>query len=479
MFFGREYEAGLLREAIASNRAELCIVYGRRRIGKSTLVRRVQPDSEVARSLYFEGLQGGSQKSQIAHFLNRFSEQSGAPLPKADSWDDAFKALTWYLENGRHYVVLDEFPWMAQGKTELVSLLKYYWDNHWKSNAGVTLVICGSIANFMFRHIVHSKALHNRKTLEIKLPPLSGIESAPFFQDKRSRMEMARFLFVFGGVPKYLEQIRPERTLAENMDRLCFQRSGFFVNEFETIFKEQFRVTHHYERIVRELATRSHSRQSLARALGIEPGGGLSSYIHNLEQADFVETFGSLPIGGSRSRTKRIVLWDEWLRFFFTYIEPNKSAIKLNTKRGLFRRLAAESFDTYCGLAFERFCIKNLPMLLDALGIGLEEVVRYGPFFRQPQRSGKNRASGMQVDLLIELTGDVLLLVECKFTKRAVGKPVISEVERKIELLNAPKRYTVERVLVSAAGATRELEKARYFHRICELDELFSASGDR
>ncbi|ETR66702.1 MAG: hypothetical protein OMM_12457 [Candidatus Magnetoglobus multicellularis str. Araruama] len=117
---------------------------------------------------------------------------------------------------------------MASGRTELISLVKYYWDNYWKKNPNLTLVICGSIANFMFKHIVHSKALHNRKTFEIKLAPLSACESKLFFKQYRSNNEIAKFLMVFGGIPKYLEQVDPQFSFSENMDRLCFQKKWFF-----------------------------------------------------------------------------------------------------------------------------------------------------------------------------------------------------------------------------------------------------------
>ena len=250
MFIGRKYELKIIEQAIVSKRAELGIVYGRRRIGKSTLLKKAAPKKNT---LYFEALQGVSLKKQIEHFTYQLSKQTNTPIILARNWHEAFDALTLHIKKRRRYIVFDEFPWMAAGRSELVALFKYYWDNHWKQNPNLTAVICGSVASFILNHIIHSKALHNRKTFEIRLQPLSADESKLFFKNLRSENEICKFLIVFGGIPKYLEQIDPHTSFENNIDRLCFQKNGFFINEFETIFKEQFKVIKTYEKIAREL----------------------------------------------------------------------------------------------------------------------------------------------------------------------------------------------------------------------------------
>lgn len=477
MFVGRAYEMEIIRSAIQSNRAELGIVYGRRRVGKSCLLERLKrPKSD----LYFEGLQGGRQADQITHFVDELARQTGTVPVRARSWKDAFDAFTHFVSKGRYYVVFDEFPWMANERTELVSLLKFYWDQHWKKNPGLTLVLCGSIAQFMTKHLVHSRALHNRKTFEIKLNPLPAHEAKLFLRGRRSDFEVAKFLMIFGGIPKYLEQLDPTRSLSDNMDRLCFQKNGFFINEFETVFKEQFRVARTYEALVRHLATRGRSKEELAAELRTAPGGGLTSYLKNLENADFITRFSPLPLDSSRgTKTVKYVLWDEWLRFYFTYVEANRHAIQSNTRRGLFDSITGSSLETYFGLAFERLCFKNLPNLLDHLDIPRHEVLSYGPFFRQPARSSRGRSrggegEGLQIDAVICRRGQVLTILECKFRSNVVGIEVASEVERKIKLLRAPRKFTVERVLVAANGVTPQLSQSGYFHRILGLEAVLA-----
>lgn len=473
MFVGRKEELEEIRRAIASERAELGIVYGRRRIGKSSLLEHA---GKHAGTLCFEGLEAGIARKQIDHFADQLARQTKTVRVRASTWKDAFDALTPHLRRGRRYVVFDELPWMASGRTELVALLKFYWDRHWKANPRLTLVLCGSIANFMVNHVVHSSALHNRKTFEIKVDPLNARDAAAFFRGLRSDFEIAKFLMVFGGVPKYLEQLDPSAALAANMDRLCFSRNGFFVNEFESIFKEQFKVTKTYEAIALLLASGARSKEHVASSLGQVGGGGLGTYLEHLEQADFVRAFSPLAIDHARgAKTKRHVLWDEWLRFYFTYMRPNLASIRAHRGRGLFNSLTAASIESYFGLAFERLCMRNLDGILAALNVAHHELMGWGPFFRQPPRGARKRApeEGLQIDLLLRRRGDVLTLIECKFHSDPVGMGVIAEVERKIRLLRAPRRFTIERVLIAANGVTPQVEQRRFFHRILDLGCLF------
>ena len=474
MFHGREKELQLIHDAIDSKRPELGIVYGRRRVGKSQLLAHA---GNPRNTLYFEGLQQASQKEQLDHFTSQLAEQAKTPKAVASNWREAFEALTHYIARRKCYVVFDEFPWMAAGRTELVALVKYFWDNHWKKNDRLTMVLCGSIAQFMTRHIVHSQALHNRKTFEFKLDSMPASDARSFFGDYRSDFEIARFLMVFGGIPKYLEQINPKRTLAENLDRLCFRKNAFFVNEFDTIFKEQFKVARTYSQIVRALAKGSMSREELAKKLKMKSGGGLSDYLETLEQADFVRVNSPVMLGGRGGKTRRVTLFDEWLRFYFQFVEPNLASIKLNSKRGLFDKLGSRSFDTYCGLAFEQLCLKNLPSILKYMDIDPADVVNVGPFFRQGSRSAtksKSKTAGLQIDILIHRRGDVLTLIECKFRTQPLGVSVISEVERKIKLLKVPRKFTVERILLSAGELTRDLEQTSFFHRVIGLEALMA-----
>ncbi|MGK5082249.1 ATP-binding protein [Bdellovibrionota bacterium FG-1] len=480
-FYGRAYEEHQIQTAIHSKRAELGIVYGRRRIGKSRLIKQF-----VKRKgdLYFEALGGNRETEgagahttpkQIAHFVRQLAEQTDTPLIQASTWQEAFDAFTRIVVRGKHYVVFDEFPWMAAERTELVAIVKYYWDRYWSENPDFTLVLCGSIMSYMVKHVVHSQILHNRKTFELKLEALPAFEAKKFFGTYRSQFEISKFLMIFGGIPKYLEQINPKLSLADNLDHLCFQRNGFFVTEFETVFKEQFKVTKTYEEIVAALSKKSATSEELAKVLKKKTRSAVIPYLSQLERADFIKKFSPTPIGlGAGKKTLRYVLWDDWLRFYFIYVQPHLQVIQENTEKGLFNSITDPSIEGFFGRAFENLCFKNLSNIIRALGIPKHQVVGYGPYFKQASRKPEGLQEGLQIDALIQRKGHVLVLIECKYHSGPVRKSVIEEVERKVKFLKAPSKYTVEKVLITANGVTPDVENAGYFHHILGLDAVMN-----
>lgn len=470
---GRKYELSILKKTQESNRAELGVVYGRRRVGKSFLLKSLKAKNE----LYFEAIRGLSLQEQIDHFCKQIAEQTKTVPVAAKSWQEAFDTLSIYIASGRWYVVLDELPWMASEKPQLVSILKYYWDNKWKQNSKLTMVLCGSIAKFMVNHVVHSEVLHNRKTFEIKLEPLPCNEAALFFKKKRSTYEITQFLMVFGGIPKYLEQLNANRSLVVNLEELCFKKGGFFVNEFETLFKEQFKVIRTYESIVRKLSEKKSTKEEIADHLKKSSGGSLTTYLSNLENSDFIRKKASISISNSNLKTKtaKYEIWDEWLFFYFRYMEKNLKKIQMNTTESVFHRLMSGSFDIYLGLAFERFCQKNIEKICTAMGISLWDLDTFGPYFQQAKRTKEKIHSspkGTQIDLILKRK-NILTIVECKFTENPVDTKVIKEVERKIEFLQIPTKYTIEKVLISASGATEAVHKEDYFNQILGLDIFY------
>lgn len=467
-FIGRDHELGIIKDAFDSNRAELGVVYGRRRVGKSSLLKYL---TKKVPFLYFEGLQKTSGKKQISHFLEDLARQTGTPLAAATSWKNAFEALSLTIKKGAWYVVFDEFPWMAGGRSELVSLLKYFWDNFWKENPKLTLVLCGSVAQFMIHHVIHSHALHNRKTFEIHLQPFSSAETALFFK-KSLDDEVLRYLLVFGGIPKYLEQIDTRQSFTKNIERLCFQKDGFFVEEFNTLFKEQFKTQRIYTKIIQAMSRGACTRDVLSNKLGLASGGGLSLYIENLENAGFVKTFTSYSPKGWLAKTRQIYLWDEWLRFYFNFMHPHREVIAQNTGPGLFESLSSKRFDVFCGIAFERLCLKNIKSICAHLGTTWSKVKNFGPFFRQPPRSDKASGQGLQIDILLERTDDTLMIFECKYSQNPVGLNIIPAMEKKIKLLAAPRHKRTEKILVAPGGVSQDLMEADYFHHIVDASAL-------
>lgn len=468
MFYGRRHELKMLEEHCNSSHAELAIIYGRRRIGKSELIKQFIKDK---RALYFEAIENASQAQQINHFLIQLSEQLKAPKYDCKTWREVFDVLTDIVKKDKWVVAFDEFPWMVSRGSAVVSLLKFYWDQKWKNNQHLMLILCGSIASFMIDHVVHSKALHNRKTFEIKLDHLPPADVKAFL-DGRSAWETALVMMTVGGVPKYLEVFDSTKSAKINFNKQFFTKDGFFVNELETIFKEQFRTTAYYESIVRLLSSRSSSLTEISKKVSFESGGTLRKYLKNLENAGFIEEWGAVSPQGIRARTRKYRLADPFLRTYFKFIEPNKVRIQRNTKANLVDAIMGGVWDSFFGQAFDWLVYASLDRLLEVLEIPLSDVLRYGPFFRQRSR-GKNKIAGVQIDLMLIRKGHVVTIIENKFTNEPVGAYIMDEVQLKIDQIDFPKTFTIEKVLISASGATKAVAESGYFNKVITLDELF------
>lgn len=470
MFVGRRHELRRLEEAYSSSKGELVVLYGRRRIGKSQLINEFMKGKPRAYS--FEALEGENTAVQIRHFTDSLRRQCPDPVMKHVSfsrWEDVFSTMTDRLfgepSSPRSIVFFDEFQWMAAGRNRLVSLLKYTWDTQWK-NRRVMLILCGSVASFMVNKVVHSKALYGRIGEEILLKGLPPDEAALLFKGHRGPEEILKYLLVFGGVPKYLEEIRLDRSFAQNINRLCFTQGAPMLQEVGKMFFSQFRESDTYRRIAVLLKDRALVLREIGQRMGIASGGGLRQYIENLENAEIVRPI--VPFGReSDSRLRRYALSDEFLCFYFHYMEPALRTIQETNSPHLFERLTSQSFDVWLGLAFERFCLKNASLLARKMGFE-GEMLSASPFF------GRG-SPGFQIDLLFKRSDKVVTLCEIKHQGAPVTTQIIPEVERKCALLSLPRGHTLEKALISLHGPDPSLRDSGYFHHSLTLNDIFRA----
>jgi len=472
MFVGRRKELSLLEEAYTSKKGELVVIYGRRRIGKSCLVQNFTQGKKNVFS--FEALENETTQKQITHFAQQLQKQTNDPLLGSvdlKKWENLFYYLTERTlallpeNNGREKTVLffDEFQWMAVGRSRLVSLLKFFWDNFWKEK-NIMLILCGSIASFMVKKVLRSKALYGRTTLEILLKGLNPTDSLSLLQHRRSNEETIKYIMVFGGVPKYLEQINTNQSFNQNMNQLCFSSQGIMVHEVDRIFYNQFRQAKTYLRIVNLLENRIHSMGEISEKLKIPSGGGLKLYLDNLELAEIIRSYTPLD-RSETSKFKKYMLCNEYLLFYFKYIKPNIKTINESTSKKKFETLTGDSFNSWLGFSFERFCLKYSGALAQIMNFE-DEVLLASPFF------GRNDKK-FQIDLIYKRADKVITICEIKHQNKKISTKIIPEMERKCSLFNAPRGYVVEKALISLYGPDESLKNAEYFHHIVTLGDIF------
>ncbi len=467
-FHGRDGELESLSQAYESDRSQLWVVYGRRRIGKTTLLKRFV---ESKRAFFFSG---GKERTheQIRRFLGELADYTGQPVLKkirAATWTEAFSMLDQHVSMSprKTVVILDEFQWMCRGAPGVLSDLQRLWDHGWKDSGRVVLILCGSAVSFMVGEVLAQKSpLFGRRTGSLHLQPMMAQEVGAFF-GARGRFEIAEALISLGGVPAYLELFHGGGSVRQTLSDLAFRKDGYLVKEAELVFGEQLREKERYYQIARLLSACPSSMADLSRATGLNKGQ-LSFYLDRLLMLGFIDKHR--PITKlTTSKTVRYRLRDEYLRFYFSFVEPNLDRITLGGSRSgySFDRMTAGRWETFLGLGFELFVSRNVEAMLRAAG-SRDVVNRIGSYWH----AGTARRPGVQIDLVIEREDGVTNIVECKWSRRRVGRAVVDELSRKCDLYPNPRQHTLEPVLVAAAGATKGVTEAGV--RTVTLKDLYA-----
>jgi AAA+ ATPase superfamily predicted ATPase len=466
MFVGREPESQLLATVIRSPEPRIAIVYGRRRVGKTSLIRAVVGKSPA---LFIEGLENQSKQAQITSFLRQVQEQIGKDLGPADSWMEALLRLHRYLGKRRMVLVLDEFQWLANYRQELIGTLKMVWENYLSRVPGRTLILCGSIASFMTTKVLQGSAFHGRADAVIHLQGFRLAETAAMLK-RRGFNEVLEAQCFTGGVPKYLELLSDAPSVQLGIEREAFSPSGYFVEEYQRIFVSHFGRNAEYERLVHALASSPYglSRRELAADADVDEGGMLSQRLYDLEAAGFISSHRPLD-KPAQSRLIRYYLSDPWISFYYAFLRTRIKQIRTGGRKDLFAAIRQSgAFRAWMGRAFELVCMRHAARLAELLGFaGIDYEV--GPWFRAPRRN----LAGVQIDLAFSRADHVITLCEMKRQTIPLGKSVIVEVERKAEILQAEyPRHTIQRVLVSDGPVSREVERSGYFFKIVQSKEL-------
>ncbi|MCP4138650.1 MAG: ATP-binding protein [bacterium] len=468
MFIGRNKEIESLNKIIDTEQATIGVLFGRRRIGKSELIRKAFENKNV---LFFEGAENRSKEEQIENFIFQLSYQvkKEYSTKKIKTWREAFILLYEEVQTAPAHIVLDEFQWMANYRHEIVTDLKMVWDLYMSRLPGSTLILCGSIASFMTTKVIKSTALYGRTDLVIHLKEFLLPETKELLAGK-GILEVLEAQMLFGGVPKYLNLVRLKPSIRIGMEELAFTETGYFTNEYDRIFLSHFGKNPEYERIVRVLAEHPYGlfRKQIAGYAEVDQGSGLTTHLRNLESAGFISS--TTPFHkGYNSKLLKYYLSDPYLRFYFSFIQPNLKKIKSGIYEGLFAKISQSgAFSVWMGRSFEYLCIHHAGIICKILGFsGIE--FSYGPYYSSP---AKDR-SGVQIDLLFDRKDNVITLCEMKYSLAPVGISIIEEVERKVNILQEKfGNKTIQKVLITPAGATNDLNGSGYFYRVIDPVEF-------
>ena len=470
MFLGREKELESLRLLLEKPMASLVACRGRRRIGKSTLFREFARREKLG-FISIEGLgprKGQTNADQLRNFGERLAEQTRGKLVIPKTWPEAFRLLSRRIpRRGRQLVLLDEISWMGRHEPDFPGYLKNGWDDEFKHHDNLILVVCGSVSSWVRRNILDSATFGGRFSRDIVLKELPLKLCAEFWKGRRadlSSRELLDVLSVTGGVPRYLEEINPSLSAAENIRLMCFAPDGPLFKDFSAMFGEVFGDTVRVKGdILRALSDGPHSLSEIAETVGVERGGSLSSSLDELVEAGFVAKDEILnPRTWKASRLAQYRLCDNYARFYLKYIEPHLTDIK--SGRYEFESLSElPGWQTIMGLQFENLVLNRVMDFKDALHLS-GAIVRSAA----PYRSGG--ANGVQVDLLVQ-TDEVMYIVEIKRRKRITAE-IIDEVKEKVGKIRRPGRISVRKAIIFEGELAPAVRRTGYFDAIVDVGRL-------
>lgn len=469
-FIGRDTERTKLKDICLDPDPSITVVYGRRRVGKTELLEQALADRNL---LKFEGIEGLNTSAQIKQVLRQLSQYAKNPMIadlNYETWTPVFELMANLLQTGIWTLYFEEVQWLANYEARFISELKYVWDNFFRRNTKLKLVLCGSSPSFMVKKVLHSKALYNRSIYELPLKMFS-LQEARLFFPKNSQQEIMDAYLTIGGVPEYLKRIKNASSLFLGICNNAFTKGGYFVNEHERIFISSLSENKHYKQIINILSHKHFAtREEIAKQLDIKSGGQLTELLNDLKLCDFIEQYTPYQ-AKSDTNLIRYAIRDNYLSFYFKFIAPiHNDIINGDYNDRPMDAIPLSQYRIWLGYTFERYCRSNHRHIAKIIGFS---AVRYkhGAYFN---RVTDKKSPGYQIDLIFDRADNVITICEIKYKQAAIDASVIQELENKIALMNIPKSKSIERVLISAQGGTDELIARAYFDRILTLADLFN-----
>jgi predicted AAA+ superfamily ATPase len=456
---GRAEEQKMLNQKLASGNPELIAVYGRRRVGKTYLIR-----TSLKNSIVFE--MTGIHKASLTEQLKNFSLALGlaikspAPLATVDSWLQAFYDLDRYLldklDPNKHAVIFfDEFPWIHTPRSNFLRAFDHWWNSSGTKRPNLKVVICGSAASWMIERIFNDRGgLHNRVTLRVRLLPFTLKETEAYLKHLGvvlDHYQVLQLYMAMGGIPYYLQHIVPGESSAQIIDRLCFTENGILKTEFKNLYESLFTNSEQHEKVIRALAKKGKglTRQEIIEECNLTTGGSTSKMLKELEESGFITPY--VPFGKTVNDSI-YKLTDEYSLFYQKFIENAKAS----GQGTWLRQAGTSSYNSWSGFSFESVCHKHTVQIKQALGIGgvltEESNWRY-----QPER-GRGQ-SGTQIDLLLDRQDRCINICEMKFAgdEFVIDKKYASELDNKINIFRRETgtRKTLFLTMITTYGVKR------------------------
>ena len=411
---GREKEIDKLNKLLLSNQAEFLAIYGRRRVGKTFLIRQHFRNNLI---FDFSGTKDVSITQQLSNFfeeyLKRTKGQRETKIPT--SWHDAFKYLASFLTteselnpSQKLVVFIDEMPWIDTPKSAFISALEFFWNQHVSKLNNIILIGCGSASSWIRQKLINARGgLYNRVTQRIKLVPFNLHETELFLLERGinlTRYQILELYMAMGGIPFYLNEIEKGKSATQSINEICFSRNGLLHDEYFQLYHSLFKNAENHIKIIETLASKPQGiiRSDLAGDTKISDGS-ISRALEELVECDFVSIYQPFV---NKKKESIYKLTDLYSLFYLKFIKENKG------NKGWEQLSNQSSYTAWSGYAFENICMQHIEQIRVALGInGIFSNTSSWKF------KGNDALQGTQIDMLIDRADQVINLCEAKFTK--------------------------------------------------------------
>lgn len=470
IFIGRLEEKNILLEAAARSESRFVAVFGRRRVGKTFLIRQVMGDRMT---FYMTGLSNANNRQQLLNFHTALQRMSGKAGHIPQNWFSAFQQLIDFLETSRQekkVVFLDELPWLAAKKSDFLTALEHFWNSWASARTDILLIVCGSSASWMINELLKNKGgLHNRVTDRIRLEPFTLAETEAFLRHRSpniDRYSIIQLYMVMGGIPYYLDAVSGSESAMQNIERICFSSNGPLREEFSFLLQALFSKAEQHTAVLFALSSKSKglTRNQIAEKTKQHNSGRLTVMLSELVESGFVQAY--IPFG----KKQRDVLYrisDFYTAFYFKFIQ---NATLLDEHNWL-NALDSGTYHAWKGYAFEQVCLAHVRNIKKALGI--QGIVSYTGTWQ-----GGNADGSAQIDLLIDRKDRVINVFELKFSENpfTIDRAYAAQLAQKIAVFKAKTqtKKSVFLAMLTPFGVISNAHSSALLQHNFDMDCLFA-----
>ena len=427
---GREPEIEIMNRLLNDNNSHFLAVYGRRRIGKTYMIREFYKKNTIFEA---SGINEKDQTQQLENFWLTQYDYEKVRREKPQSWLQAFQNLKEFIEsvkgNKKKVIFLDEIAWFETPKSGFLAALDKFWNQFCSKRNDIILVICGSAASWIINKVINNKGgLHNRITCQIQLSPFDITETKAFLLSKKIYLvpqDIIKLYMIVGGIPYYLNFFEKGKSVDQFVESLFFKKNAFLKNEFSNLYAALFNNSNCHVQIIEALSSKNKglTRNEILALTKLKSGGGFSEQMSELLLCGFIKEI--VPFDNKKANNLyRLV--DEYSLFYFKFLHNSKTSNWLQFSN-------SQSFKIWQGFSFENFVYKHINLVKKELGISGIISNEYSWFFK-----GNKEQSGAQIDLIIDRSDNCINILEIKFydTEFVITKEIYENIIKKRTLFN-------------------------------------------